>query len=177
MTRKLIIAVAMLALIPLASVTAKPKKPLPRPEAFEALVRCRAIQTDAERLQCFDRAAGDLQEAAERRDVVMVDRKTIRETKRSLFGLDIPNLNPFGDDDSDEPEIKSVEGVVAAAFTDGNGRWVVRLQDGGTWGQTDNTPLALRPRPGHKVKINRGAIGSYMMRVNGQPAIRVKRQI
>ena len=45
-----------------------------RPEAFEALVRCRAITEDAARLHCFDAAAAALQAAAERRDVVVVDR-------------------------------------------------------------------------------------------------------
>jgi hypothetical protein len=176
MTRKFILGAALLALAPVGVAMAKPKAPPPRPEAFEALVRCRAIQEDAARLRCFDEAAGNLQAAAERRDVVMVDRKTIRETKRGLFGLDIPNLNPFGGDD-DEEEIKSIEGVVAQAFQDGNGRWVVRLEDGSTWAQTDNNAVALRPRPGTKVKISKAALGSYMIRFNNQPAVRAKRQI
>ncbi|HYE98489.1 MAG TPA: hypothetical protein VEJ18_06225, partial [Planctomycetota bacterium] len=122
-------------------------------------------------------AAARLEEAADKRDLVVVDRKQIRDTKRSLFGLDIPNLNPFGGGDDDEPEIKSVEGVVAAAHQDGAGRWIVRLEDGSTWAQTDNNIIAARPKKGHKVKINKAAMGSYMMRVNGQSGVRAKRQL
>jgi hypothetical protein len=51
----------------------------------------------------------------------------------------------------------------------------VRLQEGGTWHQIDNNPMALRPRPGWKVRIKRGALGSYMMSVNNQPGVRVRR--
>ena len=49
------------------------------------------------------------------------------------------------------------------------------LQDGAVWVQIDNNTLALRPRPGQRVVINRGALGSFMMRVNSQPGIRVRR--
>jgi hypothetical protein len=170
-------ALALAVVIPPAASAAAPKQPQARPEAFEALVRCRAVTDDAARLRCFDSAAAALETAAERRDVVVVDRKQVREAKRSLFGLDIPNLNPFGGGTDEEEEIKSIDGVVASAYQDGNSRWVVRLEDGSSWAQTDNNPIVLRPRPGQKVKINKGALGSYMMRVNGQPGVRAKRQI
>ena len=57
------------------------------------------------------------------------------------------------------------------------GRLIIRLEDGGSWHQVDDRHLAIEPRAGHKVVINRGAMGSYMMRVNNQPGIRVKRQL
>ena len=165
---------------PAAAMAAKQApKPHPRPQAFEELVRCRAIGDAAARLVCYDRTAASLEAAAERRDILLVDRNQVRQTKRSLFGLDIPDFNIFGggDGDSEQEEIKAIESVVASALQDSQGRWIVKLQEGGTWAQTDNAPLALRPRTGQKVKINRGALGSYMMSVNGQPAVRAKRQI
>jgi hypothetical protein len=171
-----IMGLAAVAALSAAAGSKPPKKPLGRPAAFEALVRCRAIQDEAARLRCFDQAAAKLEEAADKRELVVVDREQIRETKRNLFGLDIPNLNPFGGDDGVE-EIKTLEGVVASAFRDGAGRWVVTLEDGSIWAQTDNNTVALRPKKGHKVRINRAALGSYMMRLNGQPAVRAKRQI
>jgi hypothetical protein len=172
-----IMALAALGSLGAATHAMAPKKPAERPEAFEALMRCRAIADEGERLKCFDSAAARLGEAADKRELVVVDRKQMRETKRSLFGLDIPNLNPFGGGPDDEEEIKSVEGVVASARQEGNGRWTVTLEDGSTWAQTDNNTIAMRPRKGHKVKITRAALGSYMMRINGQPGVRAKRQI
>jgi hypothetical protein len=164
------------------SADAKPNRPpttQQRPEAFEALVRCRAIVDDKARLQCFDSAAQTLQQAADRKDLVVVDRKQIRETRRTLFGLDLPRLSIFGGGDGDEEaeQVTSIESTVDAAVQDGNGRWIVKLADGSTWAQTDNNVLALRPRHGQKVKVKRAALGSYMMNVNGQPAVRAKRQL
>lgn len=159
-----------------AAAVAKPAKPQARPEAFEALVRCRSIADDKARLACFDGASQKLEQAANERQLVVVDRKQIQDTKRNLFGLDIPDLNPFGSA-PDEEEVKSIEGVVRSAMQDGDGRWVIVLQEGGTWAQTDNNPLAVRPKAGQKVKIVKAAMGSYMMRVNGQPGVRAKRRI
>jgi len=174
--RGLVMAVAAAALVSPAALSAQKDKPRPRPEAFEALVRCRALADDAARLRCFDEAAATLQQQAENRDLVVVDRKQIQETKRGLFGLDIPNLNPFGGGD-DGVEVKSIESVVRSAMQDGDGRWILTLEDNSTWAQTDNYPLAVNPRRGHKVKIVKASMGSYMMRVNNQPGVRAKRRI
>ncbi|HEX6376887.1 MAG TPA: hypothetical protein VFZ91_14340 [Allosphingosinicella sp.] len=169
-------AVAAAALLVPAALPAKTARPQPRPEAFEALVRCRALADDAARLKCFDAAAATLQQAAENRDLVVVDRKQIREANRGLFGLDLPDVNPFGGGGGEE-EIKSIESVVRSAVQDGDGRWVVTLEDGSTWAQTDSYPLAVNPKRGHKVKVVKASMGSYMMRVNGQPGVRAKRRI
>ena len=172
-------AAGLLAAIPAAVLVAQPKDrgPQGRPQAFEALVACRALTDDSARLKCFDAAAAELQSQADRRDLVLVDRQQMRDTKRRLFGLDIPDLNPFGGSEREEDEVKSLDGVVSSAYLDGNSRWVIRLEDGSHWAQTDDNPIVLRPRAGHKVRITRAAMGSYMMRVNGQPGVRAKRLV
>lgn len=178
MTRKLLLFAAVLAGLPATAALAQSDAAeQPRPELFEALLRCRAIAEPAAKLQCFEAATAELEQAVERRDVVVVDRAQVRESRRRLFGVALPRLPIFGGDEEEEDEIDSVEGVVASATQDRNGRWIVRLEDGATWAQTDNNPLALRPRPGHAIVINRAALGTYMMKVNGQPGIRVKRQL
>src|SRR3954469_3570001 len=148
-----------------------------RPEAFEALVRCRGLADDKARLQCYDAASAAMEQAADRHELVVVDRKQMRETRRTLFGIDIPRLNLFGGGDGEADEVKEVEGIISNAFQDGNGRWVVRTEDGATWAQIDNQVIALRPKPGQKVRIHRGAIGSYIMNVNGQPGVKARRQL
>ncbi len=176
--RGLVMAVAAAALVAPAALPAQKGKPQQRPEAFEALVRCRAVTDDSARLRCFDSAAATLQQQAENRDLVVVDRKQIQETKRGLFGLDIPNLNPFGGGGGDGvEEIKSIESTVRSAMQDGDGRWVITLEDGSTWAQTDSYPFAVNPKRGHPVKVVKASMGSYMMRVNNQPGVRAKRRI
>lgn len=179
MNRQILFFVAVLGSLPASAAFAQEQAAPPqRPELFEALVRCRTITDDAARLQCFDRAAADLQQATERRDVVVVDRSQVRESRRRLFGLPLPRLPIFGgDDDEDEDEVNSIESTVVSAHQEGYGRWVVRLEDGSTWVQTDDNIIAGRPRSGQPVRVNRGALGSFMMRVNNQPAVRVRRQL
>ncbi|TMJ17462.1 MAG: hypothetical protein E6G92_14200 [Alphaproteobacteria bacterium] len=186
MSRKpLLLAAVMLGLV--SAAYAQGGDPAPqakqnqaRPELFEALVRCRAISGDAERLRCFDTASAALEQAAERRELVVVDRAQVRESRRRLFGLALPSLPIFGggdDSQAAEDEVTSLEGTVASASQDSLGHWMVRLADGSLWVQTDNRQLALRPRNGQPVVINRAALGSYMMRVNNQPGVRVRRQL
>jgi hypothetical protein len=185
MTRKpLLFAALCIALMTAASAQRSERRPpqpgREQPALFQALVRCRAIAEAAARLQCFDAAAAALDQAAERRDIVVVDRGQVRESRRRLFGLALPRLPIFGggDDGREDPEeITQLEGTVARASQDAYGHWVVRLQDESLWVQTDANVLALRPRPGQPVLIRRAALGSYVMRVNGQPGIRVRRQL
>ena len=172
---------AMAALIALAAAMAAAKPPAPppaRPEAFEALVKCRAIAEDAARLRCFDQAAAALEQAAARRDLVIVDRAQVRQTKRTLFGLELPHLSIFGGNDDDKAEeVSQIEGVVASATETGAGRWSVTLEDGGTWVQVDDNVIAVPPKHGTKVLIKKAALGSYMMRVGNQPGVRVRRAL
>ena len=179
MTRSHYMLAALLAAAPAVAMAQRPAAAQPRPEAFEALVRCRAIAEPDARLQCFDAAAAALQTAQERREVVVVDRQQVREGRRRLFGLALPRIPIFGggddDDAGDADRVDTVEGVVASATQDSLGHWVVTLRDNAVWVQTDNNTLALRPRPDHRVVINRGAMGGFMMRVNNQPGIRVRR--
>ena len=152
--------------------------PPARPQSFEAVVRCRAITDPAARLACFDAAVAALQAAQERRDVVMVDRQQVREGRRRLFGLALPRIPIFGggdDDDQDEDAVRSLESTVSAVTTTGYGQYQVTLADGSVWVQVDNNTVAVPPRNGHRIVINRGALGSYMMRINNQPGIRVRR--
>lgn len=188
MTRKplLLSAALLLGLVATASAQRagqrgdQPRQAQARPALFEVLVRCRAIADDAERLRCFDSAATALDQAAQRRDIVVVDRGQVRESRRRLFGLALPRLPIFGSRDDgreDAEEITRLDGTVASANQDTLGHWGVRLQDGSYWVQVDNNLLALRPAPGNPVTIIRGPLGSYMMRVNRQPGIRVRRQL
>lgn len=148
-----------------------------RPEALEAVLRCRAITDEKARLACFDTAVAGFETAIANREVVAVDRQQIREQNRSLFGLDLPNLNPFGRGGvDDETELQSLEGVVASAFQDSDGRWVLTLQEGGTWRQISDVMLGRNPKRGSKVLIRKAAMGSYMLRVDGQAGFRARRE-
>jgi hypothetical protein len=146
-----------------------------RPESYSAVTRCRTITDKEARLACFDAAVAKLETAIDKRDLVVVDREHIRQTKKTLFGLSLPDLNLFGGAGKDMDEISAIDGVVGGARMDENSAWILQLEGGATWRQIDSRPLALAPRRGSKVVIKKAALGSYMMRVDGQPGIRVRR--
>ncbi len=179
MTRRLLLSLFLLLGAPALALAQRGREAPPaRPQSFEAVVRCRTIADAAERLACFDQAVAALQAAQERRDVVMVDRQQVREGRRRLFGLTLPRIPIFGggdDDDHDADAVHTLESTVSAATTTGFGQYQVTLADGSVWVQVDNNIVAVPPRAGHRIVINRGALGSFMMRINNQPGIRVRR--
>ena len=148
-----------------------------RPEAVQALFACRLITEASQRLACFDTKSADLEHASDAREVVMVDKEQVRETRRSLFGLSLPSLKLFGSGkgSGEQEEITEVEGVIASASQQTRGRWLLVLEDGAKWLQSDSRALARYPRKGSAIKIRAAALGSYLANIDGQTAIRVKR--
>ncbi|MET4896098.1 hypothetical protein RN629_02865 [Sphingomonadaceae bacterium jetA1] len=147
-----------------------------RSALLSAAAHCTSVTDAAERLACYDRTVNALVAAEQKRDVVVVDRAQIRQTRRTLFGLNLPNLGLFGDGGGkDEPDaVTQIESTLTKADI-GGGAWTFTLQDGARWQQTDDNILGGRPRVGDKVVIRRGALGSFKLSLAGQPAIKVRR--
>ena len=149
------------------------------PELFRNLLDCRAIADGPQRLACYDRSAGALDEAQKKRDLVVVDRKQIREARKSLFGFTLPKIGIFGgDDDADRKDkaddVQELESSVAAARIVGAGNWSLRLAgDAGTWETVSS--LSSEPRPGDKVKIRKASLGSYLGSVGINRGVRFRR--
>lgn len=147
-----------------------------RPAVLRQLFECRRIAGVAERAACYDGRVDALERAERARDLVVVDREQVRRTRRSLFGFNLPRLRLFGrDDDSrDEPEFRELNTAIKSASRAGGG-WSFTLEDDARWVQADNLELAREPRPGQRIRIRQGALGSFLANVDGQVAIRVRR--
>jgi len=142
------------------------------PAVFSRVTDCRAIQDGAQRLACFDREVAALAQAQAEREVVVVDREAVRRTQRSLFGLTLPDVGRlFGDDENNE-----INSTVVAAQYNNLGMASIQIEGGAVWVQTEGRPISRRPRPGTAVRIRRGALGSYLLSVDGQRSVRVIRQ-
>jgi hypothetical protein len=149
------------------------EKEMSRPKIYSDIVACRALADSGARLTCFDTAAKALEDAAENRQIVILDQSEVRKTKRSLFGFALPNVPFFGvEDEEQEEEFKQVEGELDGVQAIGNGKYQFTLKDAGTWQTTEATPVLLKN--GKPFSIKRGALGSYMLVMNGR-GIRVKR--
>lgn len=171
--RKIAAIVALAALVP-APAAAKPKAQEARSNALiQGLSACRSIADDKARLDCFDQASARLAEAVGKKELVVMDRQEIQETRRSLFGFSVPNIPLFrGEGGGDTGKLET---VIAGASRLEGGKWQIRLEDGAIWQTTETRLNFSDPRPGHKIVIQRGTLGNYFLRVDGQRGIRGRR--
>lgn len=165
----------MLMMAASADATAQPADRTPPPAAFQRMVDCRAIADGSLRLACFDREVAAVAAAESSRDLVVIDRAKVRTARRTLFGLTVPDLGILGGGGADEEGVNRIEGTIASASRDGNGRWSFRLADGARWMQADSRELAVDPAAGQQIAIRKAAAGSFLANVNKQIAIRVRR--
>lgn len=146
-----------------------------RSPALSRVVGCRGVADTAERLSCYDREVAALEAAEARKDVVVVDREQLRKTRRTLFGLVLPNLSVFGNDDPNEEGVTSIETKITKLARNPYGRWIFDVEDGGRWIQSDSRELSRDPKVGQTIAIRQAAMGSFLANVDGQVAIRVQR--
>jgi len=155
-----------------------------RPEIFRKLVDCRAISDDARRLACYDAQVAALDSAEAKKDVVVVDKTQIRKAKKTLFGLSLPTLSILGGNDEDkgkiaeEDEVNEIESTIkdVGAAPGAPNRWVIVIEDGARWVQTESRQLTRSPKPGMPIRIRKAAMGSYFANIDGQRAVRVRRE-
>ncbi|MDR7155100.1 hypothetical protein J2W40_001922 [Sphingobium xenophagum] len=159
---------------------AAPNQQQPRPEIFTDLLQCRTITDNSERLACFDRQVGAIDAAAQRDEVVVLDKSELAKTRKTLFGFSFPKL-PFlgGDEVDDRGEAKvdgvdQIEAVIASVRSLGYGKWQIGLDDGAVWATTEAL-TARDPKVGQKIELKRAAMGSFMGKVEGGRAVRMKR--
>lgn len=160
---------AMLCQAPLAS--AQDAARTPPPAALGAVIECRAITDEAERLACYDRSVASLEQAVATEAVVVADREQVREARRGLFGLSLPDIKLFSG--GKDGAIDEITDTVASFRYDASGRVVITLSDGARWQQVDSK--RARIAEGRSIRIRRAALGSFFANIGDASAIRVKR--
>lgn len=142
------------------------------PAVYQAVIDCEAMQDAAERLACFDRSVAALKTATRDRQVVVVDRGTMREARKGLFGLSLPRIKLFGGDDETE-EVTAIDSTIASVRMAPDGLPIFVLEDGARWKQTEGRNVFAKS--GHAIHIKRAAMGSFMANIAKRPGVRVIR--
>jgi hypothetical protein len=163
--------ILLLTFIATTPAVAKDDDDVARPQVYIDLVQCKDIADGAARLTCYDAASAKMRQAAEAKDIVILDRAEVRKTKRSLFGFLLPKLPFFEDDEKDE--FTNIESTFASVTPIGYGKYQFSIPDGGTWETTE--PAKGNLREGQKVKIKRGSVGGFLMQIGSGGYVRVKR--
>ena len=154
----------------------KPAPPARAPE-LQAVMACRALTDRDARLNCFDAAATKLDEAESTGQVVVVNREQAREVRRDVFGLQLPSLDIFGRKGvaATGEDVDQLRSTLKTASQNPDGRWVIELDTGAVWRQVDDSIVPASLHPGAKVEIRRAALGSFFVRIDGQPGFRAHR--
>jgi hypothetical protein len=166
------VVTALVALGLAAPVTAADEPPA----AIKALGACRTIGDNAQRLACYDREAEALVRSVERNETVVLDKQEVRKTKRSLFGFSLPKLPFFGGDrdpDQEAPEFTQIETPIKTVRNIGYGKFRFTVDDGALWETTEG--INAFPKPGEKVVIKKGLMGSYFIRFEGARSVKGRR--
>ena len=149
----------------------------------QQLLNCIDVADSAQRLICFDREARMVRNAVAARDIVIVDKAEVRETRRSLFGFALPHIRLFGGHDAEKTGLEAEERddvakldtkITTARPGGGYGLYVITLETGGTW-QTTEANRDFSPRSGQTILVERGVLGNYTAKVGGKRAVRIRR--
>lgn len=168
----LLVGCALTSLLGADGAAARAKDP-PLPLALRQLSECRAIADDTQRLACFDREVTALEGQIQAKQVAIVDRADVQKTRRTLFGIPLPSIKLFANDD--EPQIKEINAMIRSVGRDADGRLQFTLDDGAVWNQTDDLPVYGAVKAGQKVTLKRGAFGSFFADFEKAASVRAKR--
>jgi hypothetical protein len=151
------------------------ERPAPSPLVSE-IDRCRQVTDAMQRLACYDTAANALVTAANTGAVAVVDQNEIRKARHSLFGFTLPKI-PFFSGDSTADEVqRQLDSTIKSVTALNNGYFRVVIADNNAvWETTDSSVSFYPPRPGQKITIVRGPLGSFFLRIDGQVGVRGRR--
>lgn len=172
------LALASTGLLVAMPAAAKDKDSSARPALIEQLYGCRDIADAAARLACFDREVAGLSAAEEKREISFADKAAVEKARRGLFGFSFSSLGSLfggGGDDDKDGRISQIETTLRSVSYAGT-KYRFTLEDGAVWQQTDTIDPSRQPRAGDKIEIKAGAMGSFMAKVEGGRAMRVKRE-
>ncbi len=159
-----------------AARAAAPPPPPERAAVVQAITDCRKITDDAARLACYDKAAGALDVAETKGQVVVIDQEQVKTVRRQAFGLALPSLNfVFKSAPKSGEGVDQLTLVIGSAHKDGAGKWVFVSTEGPVWRQTDDFDFADDPAAGAKLLIKGGLMGSFFCKVGAAPQVRCQR--
>ena len=149
--------------------------------ALQKVIACHGVTNDQQRLACYDGAVSELLAGAQggaspaaADDVMVISKEQARNARRQAFGFDLSALSIF--DRGEKPEvIDKISITVLRAYQTGAGRWIIDMDNGSTWEQTDDERVWHGPSKGSKADIRKASMGSSFINLDGQRAIRARR--
>lgn len=177
MIRPAIVTLAAAALLASPIAAADQAKEVRASPLLDALSKCRAESDPTARVACYDSAVDALTAARAKKDIVVLDKEDVRQTRRGLFGFALPRLPFFaGKEDDPDAEIpKELKSTVKSTRAIGYGKWRIELEDGALWETTEARTGFKDPKPGAAITIERGLMNGYFITIGDGRRVAAKR--
>jgi len=154
-------AILLTAAVCMSTAAVAAPKPQPSSPLLSDVQKCRQIGEDAARLACYDRTVNVLATASARGDINVIDRQSMREVRRSLFGFSVPKLPFFSNSKEQEP--KETVTTLTGFRELGNDFYRFSLKDPESTWETLDAAFIMTPKIGEKVTVKRGSLGNYFV--------------
>lgn len=146
----------------------------PYPDPLIKLKRCQELTDAKKRLACLDNETTALISAQKVGKIIVENAAKFDLTGKPSFGRRTEVFNKRPKVDTHE-EITSLETTIQQVRLVGRGLWEFDLADGGTWTQIQPAITVKDPKVGMPVQLRKGSLGSYLVNVDGQRAIKMRR--
>lgn len=125
----------------------------------QSMLECSRLESEQERLECYDRVAGRVEEKLEEQRVGTTEKRV--EARNEAITEEVVGKQP----DTIVPDIMTVE--IKEILRDRNRRPVYRTTDGRLFSPSSSSRVTFRP--GEKCVIEEGAFGSiFLVREDGK---------
>ncbi len=148
-----------------------------RAAIVQKLIDCRTLSDNAARLACYDTTAAALDVAEAKGEIVVVEKEQMKAVRKQAFGFSLPSLSLFdrGEKGEAAEPLDRITATLSGAYRNSAGKWVLELEDGAVWVQTDTEPLPRGAKKGSAIEIRKASMGSFFVNVDKQRAIRATR--
>jgi hypothetical protein len=146
------------------------------------------IAESAARLACFDSAVAGLKQAHASGGVAVVSRARIDAAEKEAFGLEQPSLSALAHSAFSPttapaagvapalPELDRVQVTITAVERRATGADRFTMANGQVWEQTDAYDLGRTLKAPVSAEIRKAAVGSFMLKVGDEAAVRARRK-
>lgn len=159
-----------------APVAKAQNSPEAQPDYLEQLKNCQTLTDDTLRLECYDKAVGQVVTASDEGEVRIIDKEDVEKTRKGLFGFSLPDLGLFKGKDGEDSEQELLESVVKSVRVQGRNTVFLTIEEGNAvWRIPGADSKVLRTKPGDTVVLKKAALGSYWIRINGRNGVKGRR--
>ena len=152
---------------------------------LDKVYACVSVADSAQRLACYDSAVAGLKQAESSGGLAVVNREQIEKAEKEAFGLATPSLSALAESarsttpaDAATEKPKALDRVTFAVKSvkpGPDGKYRFTLENGQIWKQLDTTKLRNLGSGPWKAEIRKASLGSYLLTVDKQAAVRVER--